>query len=87
MNLINWYVGTAFHQWWVDNVWKPSWSKLTTAIYGIPSALATVGLMAGNWLNDTTIQNYLSYFNIPNWVPMGLAGLALLHYLASGHDK
>jgi hypothetical protein len=84
--MIKWYAETAFHQWWVDNVWKPTWTKITTAIYGIPAALTTVGLMASNFLNDNTIQSYLSYMSIPNWVPMGLAGIALIHYMASGHD-
>lgn len=89
MNPIQWikdYIAGPTHKWWVDNVWKPSWSKLTTAIYGLPAGLITIGEFASKWLNDTTIQKYLSYYNIPNWVPMLMAGIALIHYIASGRD-
>jgi hypothetical protein len=82
--ILNWYTSTRWHQWWVNNVWKPTWTKLTTAIYGIPAGLAVVGQTASYFLNDTTIQGYLAKFNIPNWVPMTLAGIALVHYIASG---
>lgn len=82
-SILDWYKNTAWHKWWVEKVWKPSWTKLTTAVYGIPAALITVGELASNFLQDNTIQSYLSYMDIPNWVPMGLAGIALVHYIAS----
>jgi hypothetical protein len=83
---MNWYKNTAWHKWWVAHVWKPSWTMVTTSVYGIPAALVAAGEIASKFLNDTTIQSYLAYFSIPNWVPMGLAGIALIHYLAHGRD-
>lgn len=80
------YIAGPTHKWWVDNVWRPTWTKLLTAIYGIPAALILVGEAAAKFLNDSTIQGYLNHFSIPNWVPMAAAGLALLHYIASGRD-
>lgn len=85
MNILEWYKNTSWHKWWMKNVWQPSWSKLTTAVYGIPSALVVIGQYASNFLQDNTIQSYLSYMDIPNWVPMTLAGIALVHYMASEH--
>ena len=86
MNIINWYLNTSFHKWWVEKVWKPSWSKFTSLLYGIPASLVAVGEVASKFANDNTIQGYLLQINVPNWVPMGLAGIALVHYVASGRE-
>lgn len=86
MNLIEWYTNTPVHKWFVEKVWKPSWSKLVAAVYGIPSALVTVSELASRFMQDTTIQNYLAQFSIPNWVPVAIASIALLQYIASGRD-
>lgn len=86
--MLNWfknYLISPTHKWWVDNVWRPSWTKLTTAVYGIPAILVVIGEQLSKFANDTTISGYLSQLNVPNWVPMALAGIALVHYLASGH--
>lgn len=79
-----WYTNTAWHKWWMDTIWKPTWTKLVSSIYGIPALLVTVGEEAGKFFQDNTIQQYMNYLDIPNWVPMALAGLALMHYVASG---
>lgn len=87
--MINWfkdYLVSPTHKWWVDNVWRPSWTKITTAIYGIPALLISAGEVISKFANDTTISGYLSQIGVPNWVPMALAGVALVHYVASGHD-
>lgn len=86
MNLINWYKNTSFHKWWVDNVWKPSWTRLSASIYGIPAGLIVVGEQLSKFANDHTISGYLAQMNVPNWVPMSLAGIALVTYLAHGRD-
>lgn len=88
--MLNWlkdYVASPTHKWWVDNVWRPSWTRFTTCIYGIPAAIVTAGEMVSKFANDSTISNYLTQLNVPNWVPMALAGIALVHYVASGHDS
>lgn len=86
MSLLSNYEASSFHQWWVDNVWKPSWTKVVTFVYGIP-ALVVAGFQAlAAFGNDSTISNYLSQLNVPNWVPMGLAGIALVHYIAHGRE-
>lgn len=79
------YLNSSFHKWWVDNVWRPSWTKITTGIYGIPAALVSLGEIGSKFANDNTISGYLAQLNVPNWVPMALAGIALFHYVASGH--
>lgn len=84
--MFNTYLNSSFHKWWVDNVWKPSWTRLVTAVYGIPAALVVAGEEVSKFANDSTISGYLSQMNVPNWVPMGLAGIALVHYVAHGRD-
>lgn len=87
--MINWfkdYLISPTHQWWVTNVWRPSWTKLTSAIYGIPAALVVAGEYISKLANDTTISSYLSQMGVPNSVFMVLAGVALVHYVASGRD-
>lgn len=84
---LNNYIASPTHKWWVDNVWRPSWTKFTTAVYGIPALLLSLGEGISKLANDTTISGYLSQLNVPNWVPMAMAGIALVHYIASGHDN
>lgn len=84
---LNNYIASPTHKWWVDNVWRPSWTKITTAIYGIPALVIAMGEQISKWANDTTISGYLAQVGVPNWVPMALAGVALIHYIASGHDS
>lgn len=87
--MLNWfksYLVSPTHKWWVDNVWRPSWTKLVTALYGIPAILVVVLEQLSKFANDSTISGYLSQLNVPNWVPMGLAGIALIHYIAHGRD-
>ena len=82
--MIEWYVNTAWHKWWMEKVWKPSWSKFTSAIYGIPAALMAVGEYIAWLTNDSTVQMYLAKMHIPQAVPVALATVALIHYIASG---
>lgn len=87
--MIKWfqaYLISPTHKWWVDNVWKPSWTKITTAVYGIPALLIVILEQISKFANDTTISGYLAQLSVPNWVPMALAGIALVHYVASGRD-
>lgn len=87
--MINWfktYLISPTHKWWVDNVWKPSWTRLSAAIYGVPAGLIVIGEQLSKFANDHTISGYLSQMNVPNWVPMSLAGIALVTYLAHGRD-
>jgi len=80
------YIAGPTHKWWVDNVWRPSWTRFITMIYGIP-ALIIAGFQAlASFANDSTISGYLAQIGVPNWVPMALAGIALVHYVAHGRD-
>lgn len=88
--MIKWlkdYIAGPTHKWWVDNVWRPTWTKFLTAIYGIPAGLVSLWEALSGFANDSTIGSYLNQLNVPNWVPMGLAGIALVHYIASGNRK
>lgn len=84
--MLNSYINSSFHQWWVENVWRPSWTKITTSVYGIPAAAVSLGEVVSKFANDTTITGYLAQIGVPNWVPMMLAGIALVHYVAHGRD-
>lgn len=80
------YIASPTHKWWVDNIWRPSWTRFTSMFYGIPALLVTVVEQVSKFANDNTISSYLTQMNIPNWVPMALAGIALIHYIGQGHD-
>lgn len=80
------YLISPTHKWWVDNVWRPSWTRLVTSIYGIPAGIIAVFEAISKFAGDTTIQGYLAQFNIPNWVPMAFAGIGLVSYIAHGRD-
>lgn len=78
------YITSPFHQWWVDKVWRPSWTRLVTYVYGIPALIATLFTQLAAWGNDTTIAQYIDQLHMPNWVPMAFAGIALISYVAHG---
>ncbi len=85
--MIKWfedYITGPTHKWWVENVWHPSWTKFVTAIYGIPAVLLTFWQEIAKFSTDDTIAAYLAKMSVPNWLPMVLAGVALVHYVASG---
>lgn len=86
MNFIKNYLVSPTHKWWVDNVWRPSWTRFVSALSGIPAALIAGGQAISHFANDTTINGYLTQMNVPNWVPMGLAGISLVYYVAHGRD-
>lgn len=80
------YIASPTHKWWVDNVWRPSWTKLMTIIYGVPALFATVFTQLAAWGDDTTIAQYIDKLGMPNWVPIAFAGIALVHYVAHGRS-
>lgn len=84
--MLNWYTNSSIHKWFVDNVWKPSWTRLTASIYGIPAALVGIGQAISKIANDPTISGYLAQMHVPDWIPSLLSGIALIHYLAHGRD-
>lgn len=80
------YISGPTHQWWVENVWRPSWTKFVALVYGIP-ALAISGWDAfASWAGDDTINTYLTRIDVPNWVPVALASVAVIHYIAHGRS-
>lgn len=83
---MNQYLLSPMHKWWVDNVWRPSWTRFISLVSGVPAALIAGGQVISNFANDTTINSYISQLNVPNWVPMGMAGVALVYYVAHGRD-
>lgn len=86
LSWLNDYIASPTHKWWVDNVWRPSWTRFVSYVYGIPAmAVAAVQAIA-SFAGDSTISGYLAQMNVPDWVPMALAGIALVHYVAKGHD-
>lgn len=86
MSWLNNYLISPTHKWWVDNVWRPSWTRFTSMLMGIPAMLVAGGQMISTYANDTTISGYMAQLNVPNWVPMGLAGISLVYYVAHGRD-
>lgn len=84
MNFIKDYLAGPVHKWWVDKVWRPSWTRLWTAIYGIPSAAVLVFQQVASYAKDDTVAQYLAQMHVPNWVPMFLSTIALISYIAHG---
>lgn len=82
--MLNWYLNTSFHKWWMENVWKPSWSQLVTLSYGIPAGLLVVVEKISDWAKDDTIATYMAQVGVPNWVPSTMAAVALVYYIAHG---
>lgn len=85
--MFNWikeYIASPTHKWWVDNVWRPSWTRLWAGIYGIPSALLAAWNSIAQLAGDDHISQFMAKLNVPNWVPVTLAGIALVSYLAHG---
>lgn len=86
LQLLQNYLISPTHQWWVDNVWRPSWTRFVTFLYGIPAALVVAGQYIDKWANDTTITSYLAQIGVPNWIPSAMAAAALVYYIAHGRD-
>lgn len=86
MQWLNNYLLSPTHKWWVDNVWRPSWTRFTTMVYGLPALLVGAFQAVSKFAGDTTISGYLAQMNIPNWVPSALALIALVHYISQGHE-
>lgn len=86
MNFIKDYLVSPTHKWWVDNVWRPSWTRLTSLVYGIPALVVTAFEQINKYAQDSTISEYIGQLGVPNWVPMAFAGIALVHYIAHGRD-
>jgi len=87
--MLNWikeYIAGPTHKWWVDNVWRPSWTKFVTFLYGIPAALLVVAEKISDWAKDDTIATYIAQVGVPNWVPSTMAAVALVYYIAHGRD-
>lgn len=80
------YLVSPTHKWWVDNVWKPSWTRFVSAVYGIPAALVSIFQAVAMFAKDDTVNQYLAQMHVPNYVPMALAGVALVYYVAHGRD-
>jgi hypothetical protein len=80
------YISSPTHQWWVEKVWRPSWTRFVTFLYGIPAALLVVAEKISDWAKDDTIANYMSQIGMPNWIPSTLAAVALVYYIAHGRD-
>lgn len=72
------------HQWWVENVWKPSWTRLVTYLYGVPAAIVALGQQIGNWASNETIKDLVGQLHVPSWVPQALVLIAIIHFMAHG---
>ena len=81
---LNNYLVSPTHQWWVEKVWRPSWTRFVTFLYGVPALIATVFTQLAAWGSDTTVAQYIDKMHVPNWVPVAFAGIALVSYIAHG---
>lgn len=84
MSLINWYVNTPLHQWFLTKIWRPSWTRFVTMVYGIPSALMVALNYLSSLAGDDKIQTLMAQMHIPDGVFVGLAGIAMVTYIAHG---
>ena len=72
--------------WWITNVWQPSQTKLVAWVYGIPAAIVSVFEAVSKFAGDNTITTYLAQLNVPNWIPVMMTVIALVHYVAHGRS-
>lgn len=86
MSLINWYVNTPVHQWFVNTVWKPSWTKFVTFVYGIPAMLVALTQYVSHLAGDDKVSTLLTQMHMPDGVFAALAGVAMITYIAHGRD-
>lgn len=84
-SFINWYCGTSWHKWWVEKVWKPSWSKFLNLLMGLPSLLVLLGQELSKLAGDDKIANLLQQMHVPDGVFVGLAVVSLIGYIAASH--
>lgn len=75
------------HQWWVDKVWKPSWTRFVATIYGVPAAVVVIVEQVGAWASSDTVKSLVDQLHVPGWVPQTLVLIALVHYMAHGRDN
>lgn len=78
------YISGPTHKWWVDNVWRPSWTQFITYVYGVPAAIVAGATQIGNWASNDTIKGFVSELHVPEWVPQALVVIALIHFIAHG---
>lgn len=86
MNFIQSYITGPTHKWWVDNVWRPSWTKITSMTLGIPSALIAGGGYLSQLAGDDKIASLLAQMHVPDGVFTTLAVVSLVYYIAHGRD-
>jgi len=84
MQWIKDYLISTTHKWWVENIWRPSWTRVVTFIYGVPALVTSVFVQLAAWGNDSSVAAYMDRMHVPNWVPMAFAGVALVSYIAHG---
>lgn len=85
LKLFKSYIASPTHRWWVDNVWRPSWTRLAAWIYGLPAMAISLATQIGDWANNDTIKGLIDQMNVPHWVPQLITVIALIHILARGH--
>lgn len=84
MNWLKEYIASPTHKWFVDNLWRPSWTRLWSAISGIPSALIVAGQYISKLAGDDKIDTLLQKMHMPDGVFTALAVAALVTYVAHG---
>lgn len=80
------YVASPTHKWWVDHVWRPSWTKFTSMFVGIPSTLIVAGQYVSTLAGDDKIASLLAQMHVPDGVFTTLAVVSLVYYIAHGRD-
>lgn len=84
-NFINWYCNTPWHRWWVEKIWKPSWTKLTAWVAGLPSILLVIAEQVGKLAGDDKVSQLLAQMHVPDGFFAGLALVSLIFYIAGSH--
>lgn len=79
------YCASSWHQWWVQKVWRPSWTKVTAWAAGLPSILLVVGQKVGEMAGDDKISALLHQMHVPDGFFGALALISLIFYIAGSH--
>jgi ABC-type sulfate transport system permease component len=71
----------------LSTIWKRSWTLFLSKLQGLASAL-TAALYAANYtFQSGQFKDLLNTFpHVPGWVPIALATIALMTFLAHGRE-
>jgi len=70
----------------LQRLWRNSQTKLWASIQASSAAILGSITAVSSIISSDAFKNVLDTLSVPWWVPTGIAVMALISYLAHGHD-